>query len=100
MGRRRPLAAAAGAGAGVDIQRRIVELDRRIQRLGGYIDAHEAELTPREYRDLLNLYGQLLSRLGRLMSQHQAARDDDASDLAAAIDAALDHLAHEWDVDL
>ena len=83
----------------VDLSVRINDLDRRIGNLSQYIDNH-IELEPDEYRALLALYGQLCSRLGRLMRDRQQLTDEYTDELDQAMNEALDILSKDLGIKL
>ena len=83
-----------------DLDARIRDLDRRIRRLSDYIDDQPADLDTGDYIALLNLHGQLTSRLGRLMRDRQQVSGDEDTELTQAMSAALDQLAKEWGIEL
>jgi hypothetical protein len=83
-----------------DLPGRTRELDRKIQELSGYIDEKRSELEPEDYSDLLALYGQLLSRLGRLMRDQRALSGEAADGISGAIGQALDELSTHLGVEL
>lgn len=86
----------------VDIDVLIADLDRRRQQLGEFIEKHLGDLDVKEYVNLVNLEGQLASRIGRLQRDRLQVKGDGvgASELDALINRALDQLAEEWNVDL
>lgn len=84
-----------GAYSGPNLSDRIADLDRKIQSLSAYIDEKQEDLKAEEYSDLLSLFGQLLSRLGRLMRDHRAITGEAADGIAGAIAQALDELGTE-----
>jgi hypothetical protein len=82
---------------------RISQLDRKIQHLSDYIYRRLQEtdgLTPEQYAVLLSLYGQLVSRLGRLMRDQRALSGQAADSIAGALAQALDELSTELGTDL
>lgn len=92
-------------GADVDLSRVIADLDRRIKRLDEYID----KLDPPGVRDqeaqgsfvrLVTLYGQLCSRLGRLMRDQVQVGGGRDSELEQAMNDALDLAGSILGVDL
>lgn len=72
---------------------RISDLDSKIQQLASYIDTHDFSFE--QYVSLLDLYGQLNSRLGRLQRDHRAISDEAAGGIAGAIAQAYDELGEE-----
>jgi hypothetical protein len=83
-----------------DLPGRIRDLDRKIQGLSEHIDAHKDELKSEKYAALLALYGQLISRLGRLMRDQRAVSGEASDGIAGAIAQALDELGTELGVKL
>ena len=87
-----------------DMAVQIVDLDGKIRQLSRYIDrqvsAGEEELAAHDYTAYLSLYGQLLSRLGRLMRDNRAITGEAADGIAGAIGRALDELGSEWGIEL
>ena len=81
-----------------DLDARIADLDARIVSLAIFIDERTADLSTEEFIKLLALHGQLISRLGRLMSQQDKGGGD--AELQQAIDEALDRLSKEWGIEL
>jgi hypothetical protein len=82
---------------------RISDLDRKIEDLSRYIQRRLQEtdgLSANQYAVLLSLYGQLVSRLGRLMRDHRALSGEAADGIAGAIAQALDELSTELGTDL
>jgi dsDNA-specific endonuclease/ATPase MutS2 len=80
------------------LDERIADLNRRIDQLSAYIDERK-DLAPDDLVKLLNLHGQLTSRIGRLMRDRQQVSED-ADELTVAIHAALDDLSEKWGVEL
>lgn len=83
----------------VDLDTRIQDLDTRIGRLSEYIDAHQ-DLDAREMIALLQLHGQLTSRLGRLLRDRESLAGQGNQALDDAINSALDELSRQWGIDL
>jgi hypothetical protein len=83
-----------------DLDVRIADLGRKIERLSRYIDARFDDLEPDQLRRLLALYGQLNNCLGRLKRDRAQIKGGDADDRARALDEALDRLSKEWGIDL
>ena len=83
----------------VNLDERIADLDRRIRALSVYIDDY-SDLEIREYIRLLSLYGELVSRLGRLMRDRQKLSGDQVNELRTAIYAALDDISKEQGIKL
>ena len=81
-----------------DLPGRIRDLDRRIQGLSDYIDTLDEKQKREQYAELLALYGQLLSRLGRLMRDQRAITGEAADGSSGAIAQALDELGTEWGI--
>ena len=82
-----------------DLDARIADLDRHIQVLSCHMDQHGDELEMPLYLKLLDLYGQLTSRLGRLMRDRKQMGDEE-NEPSQAVDQALDQLSVEWGLDL
>ena len=90
----------------MDLDARIRDLNRRIERLSQYID--EAELgdgtqgtiTVDGYAKLANIHGQLTSRPGRLLRDKQQLDGGSGAELAQAIGDALDMASQVLGVDL
>jgi hypothetical protein len=89
--------------APADLAGRIGDLDRKIEDLSCYIQLRLQQtdgLSAYQYAALLNLYGQLVSRLGRLMRDQRALSGKAADGIAGAIAQALDELSTELGADL
>ena len=90
----------------MDLDARIADLDRRIQRLSEYIDqaamgnGEEGTITVADYTRLVSLHGQLCSRIGRLLRDQQQLGGGDVSEMQAAIDQALTQAGEVLGVDL
>ena len=86
-----------------DMAAQIIDLDGKIRQLSRYIDrqvaAGDEELAARDYTTYLSLYGQLLSRLGRLMRDNRAITGEAADGIAGAIAQALDELGTELGIE-
>ena len=80
-----------------DLDARIRDLDRRIEELSAYIDGRE-DLASEEYIRLLNLFGLLTSRLGRLMRDREQLGGEGG--LGEAIEDALAVASEVLGVDL
>ena len=85
-----------------DLDARIADLDRHIQVLSCPMDQHADAPEMPVYLKLMDLYGQLTSRLGRLMRDRRQIVEDEgpATELSRAVDHALDQLSVEWGLDL
>jgi hypothetical protein len=79
---------------------RIRDLDHKIQSLSHYIDNLSDKEKRKNYAGLLALYGQLLSRLGRLMRDQRAITGEAAGNISGAIGQALDELSTHLGVEL
>ena len=88
----------AKAAGPPDLTGRIHDLDRKIQGLSGYIDDLDEKKEREHYAELLALYGQLISRLGRLMRDQRAISGEAADGIAGAIAQALDELTTEMGI--
>jgi len=92
--------------AAVDLQARIADLDRRIERLSRYIDQAEVgdgeggTITVGDYTRLVSLHGQLTSRIGRLLRDQQQLGGGDISEMQAAIDQALTQAGQVLGIEL
>jgi hypothetical protein len=86
----------------VDLDERIAGLNRRIERLGYLIDSldREGDVSLAEYTKLVDLYGQLCSRLGRLLRDRQQLLGSGGDELEQAIEEALDAVSKDLRVDL
>lgn len=90
----------------VDLDVRIRDLNRRIERLSQYIDAaalgdgKEDTLTITDYGKLVNIHGQLTSRLGRLLRDKQQLDGGSGAELEQAIGDALDLASEVLGLDL
>jgi hypothetical protein len=79
----------------VSLPARILDLNRRINRLSHYLDnlelgdGTEQTITVKDYATLAALHGQLTSRLGRLLRDQQHIDEQDGSELDLAIEQAL-----------
>jgi len=92
--------------APTDLDAHIARLDAGLRGLAAHVrrlDAqleHDPALLP-AYTRLLNLQGQLTSRLARLLRERQQIRHTDDQDLFHdAMNAALDQLSEDWGVQL
>jgi hypothetical protein len=80
---------------------RISDLDDQIQSLDTYIESKQMkDISADELATLLNLYGQLVSRLGRLMRDQRALSGEAADGISGAIAQALDELSSILGIDL
>ena len=94
-----PCAPAVSApSAGIDTQ--IDDLDRRIARLGAYIDNNAADLDPLDLVRLLDLHSKMIGRVTRVRRARQSMEGDQNSALTASIGRALDKIGKEWNIDL
>lgn len=89
----------------VDLTWRIADLDRRIQRLSDYIDHvtvgdEQGEISVSAYTKLVSLYGQLCSRLGRLMRDQQQLHGGEESEIDQAMNDALDMASEILGIDI
>ena len=89
----------------VDLTRRIADLDRRIQRLSDYIDHvivgdEQGDISVNAYTKLVSLYGQLCSRLGRLMRDQQQLHGGEESEIDRAMSDALDMASEILGIEL
>jgi len=75
-------------------------MDRQIARLGHWIDAHEEELALAELKTALDLYSTLCSRVTRMRQALDKMRGGTGGELLGAINAVLDELGTEWDIEL
>jgi hypothetical protein len=82
-----------------DLPAAIADLERRIHSLSAYID-RSVELSPRELVTLVSLQGELTSRLGRLVKIWNDLATEEADELTAAINEALDLISDNWGVEL
>lgn len=83
----------------IDLNARIVALDRRLQHVENYLDVNADNLATEDYIKIAALQGQLLSRLDRLTR----GRDDDtdaATKTEIDIDAVLQVLSTTFNIDL
>jgi len=72
------------------LSEQIAELDRKTKRVSDYIDAHFDELVAKgELKGLLDVWGRLVSRMGRLERDRQAVTGGDIDALDADFDEAL-----------
>jgi hypothetical protein len=75
---------------GGDLDRRIAELNRKIERLSNYIDEQFDQLMKDDtLQGLLDAYGRLVSRVGRLERDRQAVTGGGVDVLDADFDKAL-----------
>ena len=91
------------AGERVNLDERIAGLNRRIERLGQLIDSldgSENDVPLAAYTKLVDLYGQLCSRLGRLMRDRQQLLGSGGDELEQAIQEALDLASEMLKVEL
>lgn len=86
--------------APLDIDDLLYRLGRQHTRLSRYIDRRWSELDAVALARFLALYGENVSRLGRLLCDWQALHGPPPDPLEQAIDEVLDELADEWGVDL
>ena len=90
-------------GERVNLDERIAGLNRRIEHLGYLIDSldgTEGDISLAAYTKLVDLYGQLCSRLGRLMRDRQQLLGSGGDELEQAIQEALDLASEMLEVDL
>src|SRR3990167_6294584 len=73
----------------------IADLRQRISQLAGMLDSGQGELSPDQFITVAKLYGELASRLGRLLRDQRALSGKAADGLAGAIAVAVDELATE-----
>lgn len=85
---------------GKGLERVIGDLEQRLAQLTRYINGNLAKLETDAYVRLVNLQGQLASRLGRLMRDQQEVGGGEEDELVKAIHQALDELGDEWGVAL
>jgi hypothetical protein len=78
----------------------IADLLRKHNRLSRYIDSCADNLTPDQILSFHRLHGQNCSRLGRLLVQRRALRDNGTHPLDGAIAQALKELGEDFGVDL
>jgi hypothetical protein len=78
----------------------IADLDRRIQRLGEYIDDHTNELDARTLATLLELHSKMIGRVTRVRRIRKDLTGDRDTALASAINHALDRIGKEYNVEL
>lgn len=78
----------------------IAHLGDALARLDAYIADHADELTVDELARLAAVYGMNLSRFVRMLRDHAKASGDDASQLEAAIDAAIALASEKLGADL
>ena len=83
-----------------DLASRIRDLDKKVRDLSTYIDNLSEKENKERYPVLLALYGELVSRLGRLMRDQRALSGEAADGIAGAIAQALDELSTEMGTDL
>ncbi len=92
-----------GFYASTDISDVILDLATKQAQLSQLIDACFAQLDPRTIPDLarlLALHGQNASRIGRLLRDRKALSSETADELTDAINAALDEIGGQWQIDL
>lgn len=82
------------------IEEVIADALRRLQQLGGYIDAHQDELSTTELARLLSVHGENAARLGRLLRDAHALSGAAADGLLDAVGKALDEIATQLGIDL
>jgi hypothetical protein len=90
--------AAGESGGGIESQ--IDDLDRRIARLGQYIDEHAADLDPVDLVRLLDLHSKMIGRVTRVRQAQQTLTGDQNAALTAAMNRALDRIGKELKIDL
>jgi hypothetical protein len=78
----------------------IADLDRRIQRLGEYIDDHADELDARTLGALLELHSKMIGRVTRVRRMRKDLTGDKDTALASAMNHALDRIGKEYNVEL
>ena len=83
-----------------DLDARIADLDRRIMALSAYIDQHAEDLDAGTYIRILSLYGELTSRLGRLMRDRHQMGGGSQDEVSEAISQGLEQLSLELGIDL
>ncbi len=90
----------------VDLDARIRDLNRRINQLSHYIDkallgdGEDDTITITDYGALVAIYGQLTSRLGRLLRDQQQLGGGSNAELEQAIADALDMAGEVLGVEL
>ena len=89
-----------GPGQPANLDGIIADLQRRLDQLSQYIDTHRDELELGDFVRVINLQGQLANRIGRLMRDRQQLTGDDAGELSAAIDEALNVVGELLGVEL
>ena len=93
--------AEAGPGMnGVGLVAVIADLQRRLRQLSAYIDDNRDELSHGGYLAAVRLQGMLSNRIARLLLDRKRLTGDQADELSAAIDEALDLVGDVWGVDL
>lgn len=89
------------AAPGGDLDRRIAELNRKIARLSDYIDANfDDSMADGTLQGLLDAYGRLVSRVGRLERDRQAVTGGDVDALDADFEQALAVVSEILGLDL
>jgi len=92
---------AYSSAPGGDLVERIVELNRKAKRVSDYIDEQFDELMlTGELKGLLDVYGRLVSRAGRLERDRQAVTGGDVDALDADLDEALAIVSEILGLDL
>jgi hypothetical protein len=84
--------------AGIDGQ--IEDLDRRIQRLGAYMDEQQEKLDAGDWLKLLNTYSIIIGRVTRVRQARQQMGGGVDQALTGAISEALDAISEEWGIEL
>ncbi len=92
---------AYSSAPGSDLSERIVELDRKVARVSAHIDEHfDVLVADGELKGLLDVYGRLVSRLGRLARDRQVVTGEGADVLDADLDRALGIVSQILGIDL
>jgi hypothetical protein len=88
----------------ITLDEQIAGLSRRIEHFGHLLDSLDVQesetITVADYAKLLALYGQLCSRLGRLMKDREQLTTGESDEIQQAIHDALDIVAEDLGVEL
>ncbi len=79
------------------IEDAVADVQRRLTQIGGYIDESEDR---EEALRALGLYGQMVSRYGRLLRDQRALSGESADSLMEVIGKALDEISTELGIKL
>jgi len=82
------------------MQGQIEDLDRRIERLGEYIDEHQSGWDLTQLKTALDLHSTLISRVARARQVQDRLTEGGQDEIEALINDVLDELSEEWGIEL